>query len=51
MWGREVSNAMNPGMGKADLKLRVAIRLSEEDYPEFLLAELINCNESRTVKS
>ena len=54
MWGREVSNAVNLEMEKADLTLRVAVRLSEEDYPKFLLAKLINRSEercSRTVKS
>ena len=38
MWGQEVNNAVNPGLEMADLRLRVAVRLSEEDYPRFILA-------------
>ena len=33
---------MNPGMEKADLRLRAAFQLSEEDYSEFLSGQLIN---------
>lgn len=38
MWGREVNNAVNPGVETADLRLRVVVRLSEEDYSRFILA-------------
>ena len=38
MSGQEVNNAVNPGMETADLRLRVVVRPSEEDYSRFILA-------------